>query len=257
MQHEAIKVILRLISWRPDLNLMVILVAGLCVIYRAEHIWNYRHLIDLSNTSIISQANAAAETAAEAPALQETSKSDNRAPLSPDKADKDKKADNGKQQTDFDPLNLNENQVKILKAMANNKGDTTIADERAELVKKEEINKIAESKILDHITQLEEVRKDIKETKEALTEQEKMNIAQMVKIYVSMKPEEAALILNKLDITALSQIIKAMDPKKAGTILAVMDEAKVRTLTLVMLEDTQSKLAMKAQQKEKPKEANK
>ncbi|MBW8308993.1 MAG: hypothetical protein K0M45_05065 [Candidatus Paracaedibacteraceae bacterium] len=256
MQHEAIKIILRLLSWRPHLNLMVILVAGLCVIYRAEDIWHHRHLIDLSHTSVVSQANAA-ESTPEASALQEGVKPDNKAPLSADKADKDKKTANGKGPTDFDPLNLNENQVKILKAMAKKEGDTTIADDRAELVKKEEIAKIAESKILDQITQLEEVRKDIKETKEALTEQEKMNIAQMVKIYVSMKPEEAALILNKLDITALSQIIKAMDPKKAGNILAVMEEAKVRTLTLVMLEDTQAKLAIKAQQKEKTKNANK
>ncbi|AIK96919.1 MotE family protein [Candidatus Odyssella acanthamoebae] len=257
MQHEAIKVILKLLSWRPDLNLMVILVAGLCVIYRAEDIWHHRQLIDLSNTSLVSQANAAPEQKPETPATSEKSTSDNKAAPPAVTTEKADKAAAAEKKTEFDPLNLDENQVKILKAMAKKEGDTTIADDRAELVKKEEIAKIAESKILDQITQLEEVRKDIKETKDALTKQEQMNVAQMVKIYETMKPEEAAAIFNKLEITALSQIVKAMNPKKAGVIMAVMDEAKVRTVTLVMLEDSQTKLAIKAQQKEKPKETNK
>jgi flagellar motility protein MotE (MotC chaperone) len=257
MQHEAIKIILKLLSWRPDLNLMVILVAGLCVIYRAEDIWHHRHLIDLKNTSLVSQANAAPEQRSETPMASEKSSSDNKAVTSTTATAKAGETATTEKKTEFDPLNLDENQVKILKAMAKKEGDTTIADDRAELVKKEEMAKIAESKILDQITQLEEVRKDIKETKDALTKQEQMNVAQMVKIYETMKPEEAAAIFNKLEITALSQIVKAMNPKKAGIIMAAMDEAKVRTVTLVMLEDSQAKFAMKAQQKEKLKEANK
>lgn len=260
MQREAIKILLKLLMWRPDLSFMVMLLAGLCLLYRIEDIWNHRSLIKLEGTSLVGQANAASGVNPKAsPVLPQPSAAapDEKKPkddkvMTPDSSDavlksknEEKKAEKSKKD-EFDPLNLDENQVKILKAMAKKEGDPTIADDRAEIVKKEEMVKIAENKISEQIKQLDSVRKDIDDTRDILTKQEQANVEQMVKIYEGMKPAQAAEVLNKLEITALSQIIKAMKPKKAGLILANMDQAKVRTVTLVLLEDSQARLAQKA-----------
>lgn len=219
------------------MNLMVILVAGLCVINKIEDIWNHRHLVDLRETSLVSQASAAAENNT---ADNKTDEKDGQ-----QEPDSSKGSPPAEKEEEFDPLNLDENQVKILKAMAKKEGDATIADDRAELVQKEQIVQVAKERISEQLKQLEQVRNDIKSVKNDLTEQEKMNVAQMVKIYEGMKPVQAAEILNKLEITALSQIIKTMNPKKAAAIMANMDQAKVRLVTLVMLQDTQAKLISK------------
>ncbi|WP_010299859.1 MotE family protein [Candidatus Odyssella thessalonicensis] len=252
MQYELIKIVLRLLTWRPDLIIMVILVAGLCVLNRFEDLVNRGKHIDLNQITLVSPANAAVSESAAASKVEEAAKNSESAKKkdgTPSPQDRPK--DSNDQSKEFDPLNLNENQVKILKAMSKKEGDPTIADDRAELVKQQEMVKVAENKLSDQIKQLEEVQKNINEVKGSLTQQEKLNLEQMVKIYEGMKPEQAAEILDKLELTALSQIIKFMKPKKAALILARMDKAKARTVTLVMLQDTASKLAIKEAQQAK------
>ncbi len=58
MLHSLIKVSLRIIAWRPDLNLIVTLMASLCLIYKVEDLWTHRTLINWEETSLVSQAMA-------------------------------------------------------------------------------------------------------------------------------------------------------------------------------------------------------
>lgn len=238
MQHEAIKLLLRILSWRPDLNLMVILIAALCIVNRTENIWQHRDSVDLSETSLVSQANAAPHDpqmpipAKEPAPIEQSPKDDNHTPA---------------KKQEFDPLNLNENEVKIIAALANKKPDPTVSDDRAKLVEKEGIVKTAEHKLNEQIKQLESAKTNLDQAKQSLTKEEQENLDQMVKIYEKMKPAEAADILNKLEITALTQIIKVMNPKKAALILGAMDQAKVRLVTLVMLQYNKATLAAIAQ----------
>ncbi len=141
---------------------------------------------------------------------------------------------------------LDENQIKILQAMSKKEGDTTLADDRAKVAQQEALVKIAKDKLTKQIEQLEAIQKDIKSTTNDLTKKEQENIERMVKIYESMKPLQAAEILNKLELTALSEIFKAMAPKKASTIMSSMDHQKVRLVTLIMLRDQSAQLALKA-----------
>ena len=53
----------------------------------------------------------------------------------------------------------------------------------------------------------------------------------LVKIYTSMKPKQAATILNTIDMSVLKEIVKRMSQKKAAPILAAMDTKKAKELT--------------------------
>ncbi len=230
MLHSLIKFSLRLVTWRPDLNLIMTLMASLCLLYKVEDLWSHRTLINWENTSLVSQAMAETAKPAEAPA-----------------SDK-KEAPADKKKEEFDPLMLDENQVKILQAMSKKEGDTTIADDRAKVSQQEALIDIAKGKLKKQIDQLEALQKDIKSTTNDLTKIEKENIERMVKIYEAMKPIQAADILNKLELTALSEIFKAMAPKKASLIMSSMDQQKVRLITLIMLKDEKAQLALKAKE---------
>ncbi len=230
MLHSLIKFSLRLVTWRPDLNLIMTLMASLCLLYKVEDLWSHRTLINWENTSLVSQAMAETTSTTDTPA-------------------KEKKENPSETKTsEFDPLMLDENQVKILQAMSKKEGDTTIADDRAKVAQQEALNSIAKDKLKKQIDELEAIQKDIKASTNDLTKVEKENIDRMVKIYESMKPTQAAEILNKLELTSASQIFKAMAPKKASMIMSSMDHEKVRLITLIMLKDEKAQLALRAKE---------
>lgn len=53
----------------------------------------------------------------------------------------------------------------------------------------------------------------------------------VVSMYESMKPKEAATILNELDMATLLRVARAMNPKKMAPIMARMDAIKAKDLT--------------------------
>jgi flagellar motility protein MotE (MotC chaperone) len=50
-----------------------------------------------------------------------------------------------------------------------------------------------------------------------------------------MKPKDAAEIMNKLDMKNLKTIVQMMNKRKASEVLGFMDKAKVRELTVAMM----------------------
>jgi flagellar motility protein MotE (MotC chaperone) len=236
MLHSLIKFSLRIIAWRPDLNLIVTLMAGLCLIYKVEDLWTHRTLINWEETSLVSQAMA------EAPKKEEQAKNVQK------ESESKQPEETSSKKEEFDPLMLDENQIKILQAMSKKEGDTTLADDRAKIVQQEALVNIAKEKLNKQIEHLEAIQKDIKSTTNDLTKKEQENVERMVKIYEAMKPLQAAEIMNKLELTALSEIFKAMTPKKASMIMSSMDHQKVRLVTLVMLKDEKAQLALKAKE---------
>ena len=247
MLHSLIKFCLRIIAWRPDLNLIVTLMAGLCLLYKVEDLWTHRTLINWEETSLVSQAMAEAPKKEE-PQKSTSSKKDESSEGIQNEAEKNTTDTATNKKEEFDPLMLDENQIKILQAMSKKEGDTTLADDRAKVVQQEALVNIAKEKLNKQIEHLEAIQKDIKSTTNDLTKKEQENIERMVKIYEAMKPLQAAEIMNKLELTALSEIFKAMTPKKASMIMSSMDHQKVRLVTLVMLKDEKAQLALKAKE---------
>lgn len=89
---------------------------------------------------------------------------------------------------------------------------------------------------------VEELRKLKTEIESLLGQQQKMEearIVSLVKIYESMKPKEAAIIFNTLDMDVLLAVVGRMNERRLSPILASMDPEKARIVTIKLAEQRQ------------------
>jgi len=56
----------------------------------------------------------------------------------------------------------------------------------------------------------------------------------IVKMYETMKPQDAAAIFNGLDMAVLTRVARAMDPRKMSAVLAKMSAARAQELTIAL-----------------------
>ncbi len=64
---------------------------------------------------------------------------------------------------------------------------------------------------------------------------EREQFVSLVAMYETMKPKEAALIFDALDLPVLVRVAQAMSPKKMGPIMAKMDPNKAKSLTAMLV----------------------
>ena len=96
----------------------------------------------------------------------------------------------------FDPLTLDENQVKVLQAMAEAQANKS---SDAEVQKQKKLIELGEQKIAEQLSALQKIKTDVENTRCSLSKEEQANIIQTAKIYENMKPPAAADIFNKLE----------------------------------------------------------
>lgn len=225
MQLKFIKFILKLLSVRPKLHHVVILFAPLLVFFRFNHLIEQADLAVSPTLTIGKVAYAETQEKAEekeTPAPQTPSKS---AATATEEATKILREG-------FDPLTLDENQIKVLQAMAEAQAKK---DNDAEAKRQEELIKLSKEEINEKINELQKLNADMKNRRGSLSKEEQANIIQTAKIYENMKPAAAAEIFNKLEMIVLVQLVKHMDRKKASPIMAAMDPKKARALTIELL----------------------
>lgn len=220
MQLKLIKFLLKILKFRPKLYHFVVLIAPLAGLFRLNH------LMEFSQTAYpqLQHISLGKTAYAEAPKVSAPSPSSPPAPSaasSPSDLSKE-----------FDPLTLDENQVKVLQALAETKTST---EKDEELDKLKKLVELGQEKISQQIGKLEKLKGNIENTNNNLLKEEHLNIAQTAKMYESMKAIEAAEIFNKLDLVVLGPIIKQMNAKKAAAIVAKMDPKKARYLTIELL----------------------
>lgn len=100
-----------------------------------------------------------------------------------------------------------------------------------ELAMREGLLKAAEARIDRKIAELRELEETINGLLKKHDEQEQQKIAQLVKIYATMKPKDAARIFNELDMPILITVMENMKESKSAPILAAMSSEKARALT--------------------------
>lgn len=207
-----------LLKFKPKLHHLVVLFAPLVILFRFNHFVNFsgNAFDDLQESSISIGRKAYA-----APQPETT------APKSEIKTDTDRETIKK-----FDALTLDENQIKVIQAIAEEKSNSP---NDADMEKQKKLLEIGQKKIAAQLEKLEKLKADLEKEKGALTKEEVHNLTQTAKIYENMKPAAAAEIFNKLEFVALVQIIKHMNQKKASAILAAMDPKKARYLTIELL----------------------
>ena len=105
-----------------------------------------------------------------------------------------------------------------------------------ELAVREALLKAAEQEINQKYTELVSLRSEIQELLVEQTDEEKLRIASLVKIYEGMKPKDAARIFNTLDLDVLLQVVSQMSERKSAPVLASMSPERARTLTMMLAE---------------------
>ena len=225
VRSKVYKKLLKVLVYKVEMSHLVILIASLGLLLRGNSFVDHISLLKNSDFSFVSQASAESAPAKEVkPEVQAT-----------ESKKEQSKVEEAPAKNDVDPLLLDENQIKVLLALAKKGKNIKETEQEADMEKQKKIVELAQENLNKRIGELEKVKKDIDSKKDELTKDEKQNLLNMAKIYETMKPAQAADILNKLELTSVTQLIKHMNQKKAAAIVAAMDASKARLLTLEII----------------------
>lgn len=113
-----------------------------------------------------------------------------------------------------------------------------LAERREELDNRERtieqqaaVLKAAEAQIDAKISKLKELETSIKDLVGAYDKKERERLDNLVKIYSSMKPKDAARLFNEMDMGLMTRLFERMKESKSALILAEMDAGKATALT--------------------------
>jgi flagellar motility protein MotE (MotC chaperone) len=105
---------------------------------------------------------------------------------------------------------------------------------------REDLLKASEDRIgrrIDEMKKIEDKIGDAAKSKEAAKKQE---LADLVKMYESMKPKDAARVFDKLEIGLLGDIARQMNPKKLGDVVSKMLPEQAERLTVELANRSQA-----------------
>jgi flagellar motility protein MotE (MotC chaperone) len=114
----------------------------------------------------------------------------------------------------------------------------TLSKRRDELDKREKdfemkskILEATEKRITDKISEMKTLEGELNKVIAQYNEKQDAQIKSLVKIYESMKPDEAAAIFNELDMPILLEVISKMSERKVAPVLANMTPKKAKDVT--------------------------
>ncbi|HUY67859.1 MAG TPA: hypothetical protein VMV79_00980 [Alphaproteobacteria bacterium] len=124
-------------------------------------------------------------------------------------------------------------ELKVLQQLAKRRGEL---DTRAkDLDRRADLLKVAEQRIDQKIKQMETLRAQLQKMVDQVNGTRSSEIANLAKIYETMKPQDAAAIFDKLDMPILLGVIQSMKPKSTAPIMAQMDPKKAKALTVALM----------------------
>ncbi|MFQ5972036.1 MAG: MotE family protein [Alphaproteobacteria bacterium] len=126
-----------------------------------------------------------------------------------------------------DQLTLDE--VEVLEKLAARR--RTLDQRESELDLREGLLSAAEQRVDRKIQELEELRQRIEGLVRQYDEQEEAELRSLVKIYESMKPKDAARILEQLELGVMLAIMERMKERSSAPVLAAMDSERARVVT--------------------------
>lgn len=124
---------------------------------------------------------------------------------------------------------FSQSELEILQKLAKRREELDIRERTLE--QKVGVLKAAEAQIDAKITKLKELERTISDLVGVYNEQERDRLNNLVKIYSTMKPKEAARLFNDMDMSLLVRVFEKMKESKSAPILALMDSAKATALT--------------------------
>lgn len=137
-------------------------------------------------------------------------------------------------QSPRDPSQFSPQEIQLLQALAKRRDEL---DKRAgDLDQREALLQATEERINQKIAKLDSMQKSIDESLKKQDQQDDAKLKSLVKIYETMKPQDAAHIFEQLDLPVLLEVLERMKELKTAPILASMDPAKAKAVTLALAE---------------------
>ncbi|MBO4520687.1 MAG: hypothetical protein J5787_05720 [Alphaproteobacteria bacterium] len=124
---------------------------------------------------------------------------------------------------------FSQSELEILQKLAQRREELDIRERSIE--QKAGVLKAAEAQLDVKIAKLKELEAAIKDLIGVYDEKEKARLTNLVKIYSTMKPKEAARLFNDMEMPLLVRVFEQMKESKSAPILALMDLSKASALT--------------------------
>ena len=131
---------------------------------------------------------------------------------------------------DIGSANFSKSEMDLLKELA--KRRDMLDKEKQAMTTREQILNATEVKIDQKVAELKTRQSQLEALMKQYDQKENGKILSLVKIYETMKPKEAAKILNELEMPVLIKVVSNMKEVKVAPIIASMDPAKARDLSI-------------------------
>lgn len=109
--------------------------------------------------------------------------------------------------------------------------ETELSDKEKKLEEMEAKLQKEKDELQKKIDELEAARKEIAQRLEKRVVEDEDNVSKLVGVYSNMKPQNAAVVISKLDENLAVSVLKKMKKQDAGNILNFIDPAKAKVLS--------------------------
>jgi flagellar motility protein MotE (MotC chaperone) len=104
---------------------------------------------------------------------------------------------------------------------------------------REALIKVAEQRVDQKIKEMETLRAQLQTMVSQVSSTQQAQIENLVKIYETMKPKEAARIFETLDLQILLGVVQKMKPQRTSAIMAEMKPEKAKEITVALTKQDQ------------------
>jgi flagellar motility protein MotE (MotC chaperone) len=129
-----------------------------------------------------------------------------------------------------DPTLLTQSEIDLLQKLAERRVE--IDSRGRELETREALLAAAESRIDQKISDFKALQATIESLIKTYDDQQDAKLMSLVKIYESMKPKDAALIFEELEMDVLLQVAERMKERSLAPIMAKMNPVRAREVTV-------------------------
>jgi flagellar motility protein MotE (MotC chaperone) len=132
----------------------------------------------------------------------------------------------------FDPQTMTKADYELLQQLAKRRAE--LDQREKDLADRAAMLEAVQQQISTKVGEQQKLKSDIEKLTGGGQDAGSMKYRRLVKIYESMKPDEAARILEKMDSQVLLEVVTRMGERRLAPILAQMDPLKAQAITVAM-----------------------
>ncbi len=125
---------------------------------------------------------------------------------------------------------FSDTEVQLLQSLSKRRRSLEMREKQ--IIARESLLSATESGINAKIEELNNLKKELEKLLGTQSKLQESRMHSLVKIYESMKPKEAARIMDTLELNVLMDVLGRMKERKSASILANMDPNRAREVTI-------------------------